>query len=130
MADEQSSGNYQSGEPTKRYGYGKRPLWQWIVLYLLIGGIAYAVIYYVFFTKGSGYSYKGSQYQANYPSQNTNSQNQSTNNQTTTQTNQGNSYMIQNMKVDILKEGTGAGAKSGDTVSVNYVGTLQNGTKF
>jgi len=29
-----------------------------------------------------------------------------------------------------LKEGTGAGAKSGDTVRVHYTGTLLDGTKF
>jgi FKBP-type peptidyl-prolyl cis-trans isomerase len=40
------------------------------------------------------------------------------------------SYTIQGMKVEILKEGSGAAAKSGDTVSVNYLGTLQDGTKF
>lgn len=41
-----------------------------------------------------------------------------------------NSFMVQNMKVEILKEGTGAVAKNGDTVSVNYVGTLIDGKKF
>lgn len=39
-------------------------------------------------------------------------------------------YDIQGMKVEILKEGTGAAAKNGDKVSVNYVGTLEDGTKF
>ncbi len=34
------------------------------------------------------------------------------------------------VKIDILKEGTGPAAKAGDKVSVNYVGTLENGTKF
>ena len=34
------------------------------------------------------------------------------------------------MQIEILKDGTGEGAKSGDTVTVNYVGTLQDGTKF
>lgn len=33
----------------KGYGYGKRPLWQWIVLYLVIGAVAYAAIYYFVF---------------------------------------------------------------------------------
>ena len=37
---------------------------------------------------------------------------------------------IQGMKVEILKEGTGEGAKVGDNVVVNYVGTLLDGTKF
>jgi len=39
-------------------------------------------------------------------------------------------YDVQGMKVEILQQGTGTGAKSGDTVTVNYVGTLQDGTKF
>ena len=27
------------------YGYGKRPMWHWIVLYLVIGGLVYWAIY-------------------------------------------------------------------------------------
>jgi len=42
----------------------------------------------------------------------------------------GSSYEIQGMKVEILKQGTGTAAKSGGAVTVNYVGTLQDGTKF
>ena len=34
------------------------------------------------------------------------------------------------LKVEDEVVGTGAEAKSGDTVTVNYVGTLENGTKF
>ncbi len=41
-----------------------------------------------------------------------------------------NVYEIQGMKVEILKEGTGESSKNGDTVSVHYVGTLENGKKF
>jgi FKBP-type peptidyl-prolyl cis-trans isomerase len=37
---------------------------------------------------------------------------------------------IQGMKVEIVKEGTGEGAKAGDLVTVNYTGTLLDGTKF
>ena len=51
-----------------------------------------------------------------------------TNNQPNQQT--PTSYDIQGMKIDILTQGTGAEAKAGDTVTVNYVGTLQDGTKF
>lgn len=40
------------------------------------------------------------------------------------------SYEIQGMKVEILQQGTGEAAKAGDKVKVNYVGTLQDGTKF
>ncbi len=34
------------------------------------------------------------------------------------------------LKTEIIKEGTGQAATSGDEVTVNYVGTLENGTKF
>lgn len=37
--------------------YGKRPLWQWIALYLVIGGIVYGTIYFLVFN--TGYSFKG-----------------------------------------------------------------------
>jgi hypothetical protein len=33
-------------------GYGKRPLWQWILIYIVVGGIVYALIYYLFFRSG------------------------------------------------------------------------------
>lgn len=39
-------------------------------------------------------------------------------------------YKIQSMDVQTLKEGSGEPAKTGDTVSVHYTGTLTNGTKF
>jgi FKBP-type peptidyl-prolyl cis-trans isomerase len=42
----------------------------------------------------------------------------------------GSSFDIQGMKVEILKQGTGDGAKVGDNIVVNYVGTLTDGTKF
>lgn len=41
-----------------------------------------------------------------------------------------NNYEIQGMKVEILKEGTGESTKNGDTVTVHYIGTLENGEKF
>lgn len=41
-----------------------------------------------------------------------------------------NIYEIQGMKVEILKEGTGEASKNGDSVSVHYVGTLENSKKF
>ncbi len=34
------------------------------------------------------------------------------------------------LKIEDLKIGTGPAVKSGDTVIINYVGTLENGTKF
>src|SRR3989338_6266814 len=41
-----------------------------------------------------------------------------------------NSYEIQGMKVEILKQGNGAAVKNGDRAMVHYTGTLENGTKF
>ena len=46
---------YVMGE--KSGGYGKRPLWQWIVLYVVIGAIVYALVYYFVFAKKGGYNY-------------------------------------------------------------------------
>lgn len=37
-------------------GYGKRPLWQWIVIYLIIGAVVYGLIYYFVIAKRGGYS--------------------------------------------------------------------------
>ena len=98
MAEE----NYQvpPSEGKKNYNYGKRPLWQWIVLYVIVGAVAYGAAYYFFFSKSGGYG------------------------------NRSNNYMIQNMKVEILKNGSGSAAQPGDRVTVNYVGTLENGVKF
>lgn len=37
---------------------------------------------------------------------------------------------ITELKIEDIKVGTGSAVKSGDTVSINYIGTLENGTKF
>jgi len=34
------------------------------------------------------------------------------------------------LKIEVLNEGKGIAAKNGDNVSVHYIGTLQDGTKF
>lgn len=39
-------------KPTK--GYGKRPVWQWVVIYLIIAVIVYGLIYLIFIHKGGG----------------------------------------------------------------------------
>lgn len=39
---------------SKKSGYAKRPLWHWVALYLIIGGILYLMVYY-FLLKGNGY---------------------------------------------------------------------------
>lgn len=36
--------------------YGKRPLWQWILIYAVVGGLIYAAVYFLFFAKQGGYS--------------------------------------------------------------------------
>ena len=38
--------------------------------------------------------------------------------------------MSDQLQIDDMRPGTGAEAKSGQTVSVHYVGTLTNGSKF
>lgn len=39
--------------------YGKRPLWQWILIYVVVGGIIYTLIYFLFMRQGvsSPYGY-------------------------------------------------------------------------
>lgn len=37
--------------------YSKRPMWQFIFLYLIIGGIIYGLIYYFVYAKKGGYTY-------------------------------------------------------------------------
>ncbi len=39
-------------------------------------------------------------------------------------------FDVQGMTVEVLQQGSGEVAKAGDTVTVNYVGTLEDGTKF
>lgn len=46
----------------KKGGYGKRPLWQWVLLYLIVGGLLYYLAYLLFFQGGynsgsGGYRY-------------------------------------------------------------------------
>jgi len=39
-------------------------------------------------------------------------------------------FNIQNMNIEILQQGVGATVKVGDKVTVNYVGTFEDGTRF
>lgn len=47
-----------------------------------------------------------------------------------TQDSTNNATIVADLKMEDLKVGTGAEAKTGNTVTVHYVGTLTNGTKF
>lgn len=38
-------------KPSK--GYGKRPMWQWILIYIVIAVIVYGLIYLIFIHKGN-----------------------------------------------------------------------------
>ncbi len=44
--------------PTSGYGYGKRPMWQWILIYAVVGGIVYFLIYYFVLAPKGGYTNK------------------------------------------------------------------------
>ena len=46
-------------------GYGKRPLWQWILLYVIVGAIVYGAIYYFVFAKNGGYNSDNANYNYN-----------------------------------------------------------------
>jgi hypothetical protein len=53
--DDQNSQNIDPDpelKPTK--GYGKRPIWQWVVIYLIVAVVVYGLIYLVFFNGNSG----------------------------------------------------------------------------
>src|SRR3989344_4172564 len=110
MAEENYQNQQDNGK--QKYGYGKWPLWQWALIYVIIGGIAYGFIYYVFFAKSGDYN--------NALENNKNQTNTNTNSMETAN----NSYSIQGMKIEIEKEGSGEPAKAGDMVTVNYTGTL------
>ena len=43
-----------SQKPTK--GYGKRPIWQWILIYVVVAIIVYGLVYLIFFHKSGGTS--------------------------------------------------------------------------
>jgi Plastocyanin len=41
-------------EEEKQYGYRKRPFWQWILLYAVIGVVIYGAVYYFILAKNNG----------------------------------------------------------------------------
>jgi hypothetical protein len=41
----------QNNKPAK--GYGKRPVWQWVLIYLVLAVVVYGLIYVLFIGNGS-----------------------------------------------------------------------------
>ena len=39
-------------KPSK--GYGKRPVWQWVIIYLVVAIVVYGLVYLLFIHKGGG----------------------------------------------------------------------------
>lgn len=49
-------GSMEETAENKSSGYGKRPMWQWVLIYLVIGVVVYGAIYYLFLAKKGGYN--------------------------------------------------------------------------
>lgn len=47
-------------------GYGKRPVWQWVLIYLVVGAIVYGLIYYFVLAKDGGYNSNSNTNTQNY----------------------------------------------------------------
>lgn len=52
MADD----NQQKPEQKLAKGYGKRPVWQWVVIYLVVAVVLYGLVYLLFFNNGDNSS--------------------------------------------------------------------------
>lgn len=39
-------------QPSK--GYGKRPVWQWVLIYVVVAAVVYGAIYYMFMRDSGG----------------------------------------------------------------------------
>lgn len=46
--------NKPEEKPTK--GYGKRPVWQWVLIYVVVAIVVYGLIYYFFIKDGNSSS--------------------------------------------------------------------------
>lgn len=47
-------------EEEKHYGYGKKPIWKMVLIYLVVGLVVYGLIYYFLYAKKGGYNYNTS----------------------------------------------------------------------
>lgn len=41
----------------QKSGYGKKPWWYWALAYLVVGGVVYALIYFLFLKSSNGSIY-------------------------------------------------------------------------
>lgn len=59
--DEESSEEQQKQPEKPAKGYGKRPMWQWVLIYVVVAIVVYGLIYLIFIRKsggsGGGYTY-------------------------------------------------------------------------
>lgn len=55
-------------QPATGGGYSKRPLWQWLVIYVILGAIVYGAIYYFFLSKNNSYNNSKSSIEYSSPS--------------------------------------------------------------
>ena len=52
--DDQNNQNMDSEpKPEPTNSYGKRPIWQWVVIYLIVAVVVYGLIYLAFFNGSS-----------------------------------------------------------------------------
>ena len=55
--DPQNSAPSEPTEQKPTKAYGKRPVWQWVVIYLIVAIVVYGLAYLIFFHKSGGGAY-------------------------------------------------------------------------
>lgn len=54
MEPDEQKPEEQNSSPKPTKGYGKRPMWQWVLMYLVFAVVVYGIIYYVFIKDSNG----------------------------------------------------------------------------
>jgi len=54
VSKEQHMAAENSSSPQKTSGYGKRPAWQWVLIYIVVAAVVYGLVYYFFFRDSGG----------------------------------------------------------------------------
>ena len=52
--ENQAPQKQSSQKPSK--GYGKRPVWQWVLIYVIVAIVVYGLVYFLFIHKSGGSS--------------------------------------------------------------------------